>query len=73
MGNFMVVVVCTGMNDVRAKTLDQYWTLKVAFNMRFGSWRIAANRMRLGFPTVWSTVVEEFIVLVCHYHEDRDL
>jgi hypothetical protein len=38
MGNFMVVVVCTGMNDLRAKTLGQYWTLKVAFKLnRVGS------------------------------------
>jgi len=71
MGNFMVVVVSTGVNDVRAKTLGQYWTLKFAFNMRFESWRIAANRMCLGLPTVWSIVIEEFRVLVCHYHEDR--
>jgi hypothetical protein len=66
MGNFMVAVVCTDMNDLRAKILDQYWTLKVAFSMRFESWRITANRMWLGLRTVWSTLVEGFRVLVCH-------
>jgi len=73
MGNFMVVVVCTGMNDVRSNTLGQYWTLKVALNMRFESWSIAVNRMWPGLHTVWSTVIEEFRVLVCQCHEDRDV
>jgi len=73
MGNFMVVVMCADMNDLRAKTLGQYRTLKVAFSMRFETWRIAANRMWLGLPTVWSTVIERFRVLVCHYHGDRDI
>jgi hypothetical protein len=72
-GNFMVIVVCTGVNDSRAKTLGQYWTLKVAFGMRFESWRIAANRVWHGLPTVWNTVIEGFRVLVCHYHGDRDI
>jgi hypothetical protein len=69
----MVVVVCTDLNDLRAKTLGQCWTLKVAFSTRFGSWRIEANRMCSGLPTVWSSVIEGFRVLVCHYHGDRDV
>jgi hypothetical protein len=70
MGNIMVVVVCTDMNDLRAKTLGQYWTLKVAFSMRFESWKIAANRMWLGLPTFWRAVIEGFRILVCRYHGD---
>jgi hypothetical protein len=71
MGNFMVVVVCTDMKDLRAKTHGQYWTLKVAFSVRFESWRTAANRMWLGLSTLWITVIEGFRVLVCHYDGDR--
>ena len=75
MGNFLVVVRCTDMIDLREKILGQYsyCTLKVRFSVRFESRRIAANRIWLGFPTAWSTAIEGFKVLDCHCHSNREI